>query len=74
MHERVRTVALLSTLRVLDRARIQKERKLPAPGDVLVQAGDTVNADTVICLLYTSHTFLLQMNIAGISSKLPDRL
>lgn len=48
MHERVRTVALLSTLRVLDRARIQKERKLPAPGDVLVQAGDTVNADTVI--------------------------
>ena len=33
-------MALLSTLKILDRAKIQKERRLPAPGDVLVQEGD----------------------------------
>ncbi len=41
-------MALLSTLKILDRAKIQKERRLPAPGDVLVQEGDIVNPDTVI--------------------------
>ncbi len=41
-------MALLSTLKILDRAKIQKERRLPAPGDVLVQEGEIVNPDTVI--------------------------
>ncbi len=41
-------MALLSTLKVLERATIRKERKLPTPGEVLVQEGDVVSPDTVI--------------------------
>lgn len=41
-------MALLSTLKILDRAVIRKERRLPAPGDVLVSEGDMVAPGTVI--------------------------
>ena len=41
-------MAVLSTLRVLERAVIRKQRKLPTPGDVLVSEGNEVKPDTVI--------------------------
>ncbi len=41
-------MAVLSTLKVLEKAVIRKQRKLPAPGDVLVSQGDQVKPDTVV--------------------------
>jgi len=35
-------------LRVADRTRVRKERRLPLPGDVLVKEGDAVDADQVV--------------------------
>jgi len=41
-------VALVSTLKVLDMARVEKERRIPTPGEVLVKIGDIVAPETVI--------------------------
>ncbi|NLC15590.1 MAG: hypothetical protein GX784_04600 [Firmicutes bacterium] len=41
-------MAVLSTLKVLEKAVIRKERKLPTPGEVLVSEGDAVTPDTLI--------------------------
>ena len=41
-------MALMSTLKILDIARIEKERKIPTPGEVMVKVGDVSAPDTII--------------------------
>lgn len=41
-------MAMSSQLKVLKRARVRKERRLPTPGTVLVSTGDSVRPETVI--------------------------
>lgn len=41
-------MSLLSTVKVFEQAAIQRERRLAAPGDVLVKEGDRVTPETVL--------------------------
>ncbi|MGB4748531.1 MAG: hypothetical protein WBH67_03670 [Bacillota bacterium] len=41
-------MALFSTVKILEKTRIEKERRLPTPGEVIVEVGDVVQPDTVI--------------------------
>jgi len=58
-------------LRVTEKTRIVKERKLPLPGDVMVKIGDTVKAEDVVactCLPGNVQT----VNVAGLLGTLPE--
>ena len=60
-------------LKVLEYTLLEKQRRLPLPGDILVKPGDKVNAEKIVA--HTSLPGNVQtLNVAGLLGSLPDEI
>jgi hypothetical protein len=60
-------------LKVLEYTVLEKQRRLPLPGDILVKPGEKVNAEKIVA--HTSLPGNVQtLNVAGLLGSLPDEI
>ncbi|KPJ50127.1 hypothetical protein AMJ40_03705 [candidate division TA06 bacterium DG_26] len=58
-------------LKISERTKIKKERRLPLPGEVVVSLGDSVKADTIVARTNLPGN-VQTMNVAGLLGILPE--